>query len=147
MRKDVSEQAVKWIMVKYEIPYNDAKAYVEREIRTMCDAEEEKVMKDSIVSRDQILELRKSPEAFANMIVDVVNVIGNDVFLVETAELLTTRAHRTNQQTVMRLVAELITNWASLYREGRYDDRNEDTCRTCKVIDDTFEDGMYFRCI
>lgn len=94
-----------------------------------------------IVSYDQIKLLRNNPEEFAETIVAVLNILGNDKYIREVAEYLSQRTHRTSQQTTMRLVINLIKSWALMYQERNFDLRNEATCRICAEIEKHFPDG------
>ena len=55
----------------------------------------------------------------------------------EFAKYLTTRTHRTLQQSVFRLITECITEWA---KQENYDLRNEQTVKICKELVKVLED-------
>ena len=50
------------------------------------------------------------------------------------------RDHRTLQQGMFRLFVACIREWAKAYDEGRYDLRNEQTCKLCKRIVEKTDD-------
>ena len=50
-----------------------------------------------------------------------------------------TTDHRTLQQSAFRLFYACIVEWADLYKTGRYDLRNEATCKACFEIMELFE--------
>jgi hypothetical protein len=51
--------------------------------------------------------------------------------------------HRTLQQTMMRVFIATIEQWAKNYDTGRYDARNEATCKMAKQIWEIIKDNPY----
>lgn len=56
--------------------------------------------------------------------------------------------HKTLQQSIFGVMLECIFAWSEQYENGRYDLRNEDTCRLSNEIVNTIgKDNMYVRFI
>lgn len=55
--------------------------------------------------------------------------------------------HRTLQQSMFNCMIECMRDWSEMYEKGRYDARNEDTCRLSNEIIKQFGDELYTRFI
>lgn len=53
------------------------------------------------------------------------------------------RTHRTLQQSMFRIIIDLIKMWSDMYENKRYDLRNEKTCELCNKIYKEFEKDLY----
>ena len=72
-------------------------------------------------------------EKAAERITSFVNPFGHDKE--SFVQAIVFKTHRTLQQSVAGLVFALIKAWAKQYHDGIYDGRNEQTCKTCAMID------------
>lgn len=51
--------------------------------------------------------------------------------------------HRTLQQLMFGSIVSAIKSWSDMYESGRYDARNEQTCKICNKIWNLLKDEMY----
>jgi len=77
-----------------------------------------------------------------------VNIMGGDEqMMMEFAQKVVHGTHRTLQQNIMRVFIECIKLWAEDYKAGRYDLRNEATCKLAAEIVEKFRDEIYLPCV
>ena len=95
------------------------------------------------VSYEQVKWLRENPQGFAELVSDVLNVMGNRQFIKDFTEVICHRTHRTLQQGVMGVATSLIAQWAEDFKAGNYDGRNEATCKLCNKIMESHAEDMW----
>lgn len=95
------------------------------------------------VGYEQVKWLRERPQEFAQVVVEVLNVMGNRQFIKDFVEAICHRTHRTLQQVIMGVACSLIAQWAEDYKAENYDGRNEATCRLCHKIMESHAEDMW----
>ena len=89
-------------------------------------------------------ELQKEKaRALAKSWSELVNVMSRNQTVTEEFVRCILLDHRTLQQSIGRMVFQMIRGWADQHNEGRYDMRNEALCRACanviEMMDKNFE--------
>ena len=80
------------------------------------------------------LDLRTQAEEQADNLADLVNCFDREVIAKSFAERICFRTHRTLQASISYIVFRLIRTWANCWKQGKYDGRNEFTCKGCNEI-------------
>ena len=106
----------------------------------MQDLKTKKFDLKQIGQREAAIRAKKQADE-AELVADTfIDFTNSSVADIDTFVATVTGCHRTLQQSAMRVFMTAIRRWAELHDAGRYDLRNEATCKLAKAIMEAVED-------